>query len=70
MRHAMLSLVTGLGLTVGSSLLFWMIRPVDGTPHRLATKPIYETVLPLGITSGLVLGVALIAAGIVSLSQS
>jgi hypothetical protein len=69
MGHSMLSFLAGLVLAVASSGLFWLVRPVNGTPHRIATTPILETALPLAITSGLVLGVALIVAGIVGFAQ-
>jgi hypothetical protein len=66
----MLSLLIGLVLTGASCVVFWLIRPVNGIPHRLATTPIIETMLPLGITSGLVLGVSLIIAGVLGFVQA
>lgn len=64
----MLSFIFGLVVTALSSGVFWIMRPRRGMPHRLATMPVLDWVLPMAITSGLVLGVAMIISGLVALS--
>lgn len=62
----MISFLVGVALTVVSGALFWRMRARNGVPHRLAATPFLETALPLAITSGLVLGIAMTIAGVTS----
>lgn len=63
----MISFVSGLVLTAITAVVFWAMMPRDGVPHRLATKPVLDWAIPMAITSGLVLGVAMIISGAVEL---
>jgi hypothetical protein len=64
----MFSFLVGLVITAASSVAFWLLKPRGGVPHRLATAPGLDWVLPMAITSGLVLGLAMIISGAVSLT--
>jgi hypothetical protein len=66
----MLSFLSGVVLMGASVGTFWVVRPVGGNPHRLATMPVVETAIPLAITTGLVLGFSLMVAGVIALFQS
>jgi hypothetical protein len=63
----MISLLSGIVLMGASAGIFWVVRPVEGHPHRLATMPMLETAIPLAITTGIVLGFALMVAGVIAL---
>lgn len=53
----------GLILTAVSAVGFWQMLPKNGNVHRLATVPVLDSLIPLGIISGFALGVgALVAA--------
>lgn len=53
----------GLILTAVSAVVFWQMLPKNGNVHRLATVPLLDSLIPLGIISGFALGVgALVAA--------
>jgi len=39
-----------------------------GVPHRLAVMPYLQQLIPIGITSGVVVGVGLVVSGLVSLN--
>jgi hypothetical protein len=50
------------GAGVGS---LWYVRPQNGQVHPLASKPVLDWLIPIGIVSALALGVALIVGAIV-----
>jgi hypothetical protein len=43
------------------------MMPRGGVPHRLATKPVLDWVIPMALTSGLVMGVAMVISGALDL---
>jgi hypothetical protein len=64
----MISLLSGAILLSAVTILFRRLLPQDGVPHRLAVMPYLQQLIPIGITSGLVVGVGLIVSGLVSLN--
>lgn len=63
----MISIFAGTILLVGAAGLFQHLRPRDGAPHRLAVMPYLQVWIPVGITSGLVIGIGLMVSGLVDL---
>jgi hypothetical protein len=63
----MLAFVVGVILLGGSILAFWSLRPRDGVPNPWAVMPVLDTLIPLGLTTGLALGAGLLVSGLVSL---
>lgn len=63
----MISLVSGFVLTAASVALIYYVRPQNGQPSRLATAPFFSTAIPVSITGGFILGVALFISGIAAL---
>jgi len=64
----MLSLILGLILVIGTVGAFWHLRARDGVPHPLAVTRFLQVWIPIGITSGLVIGLGLVLSGLVSLN--
>ncbi len=64
----MVQFLTGVLLSGASSTVFWVLRPYNGQPHRVITQPFLEIAIPITITIGLVIGLAMIVAGIASLN--
>lgn len=62
----MISLLSGVILLSGVAILFRRLLPQDGVPHRLAVTPYLQQLIPIGITSGVVIGIGLIISGLVS----
>jgi hypothetical protein len=56
----MILLVVGIAMVTGAIGLLWVMLPKDGQPHRLATAPVLESVIPLTIVTGFAVGLALI----------
>ena len=63
----MLSVVLGALLLSGTIGAFWHLRARDGVPHPLAVARYVQVWIPIGITSGIVIGFGLIVSGLVSL---
>jgi len=63
----MLNLILGLILVIGTASAFWHLRARDGVPHPLAVARYVQVWIPIGITSGIVIGFGLIVSGLVSL---
>ena len=61
----MISFFGGTILLVAAASLFQYMRPRDGVPHRLAVMPHLQVWIPIGITSGLVIGIGLMVSGLV-----
>jgi hypothetical protein len=55
--------ITGAGLIVSSSLVFWQLLPRDGRLHPFARSGI-SSMLALGLLTTLTLGVAMLWAGL------
>jgi hypothetical protein len=55
--------ILGLAISGSAIWMFWALLPRQGTPHRLATLPVLESILPLTIVGGLAIGVAMAIAG-------
>jgi hypothetical protein len=64
----MLSLIFGVVLMLGTAGAFWHLRARDGVPHPLAVARYLQVWIPIGITSGLVIGLGLVVSGLVSLN--
>jgi hypothetical protein len=60
----MILILAGLVMVAGAIAILWYFRPHNGVPARAATLPLMETLIPLSVTSGLALGVAMVIAGI------
>ncbi len=60
----MINLAAGLILLGGSVAALWYFRPRNGMPAKIVTLPLMETLVPLGVTSGLALGMAMVVAGV------
>jgi len=56
--------VTGAGLIVSSSLVFWQLLPRNGRVHPLARNSGVSSMLALGLLTSLTLGVAMLWAGL------
>lgn len=60
----MIMVFSGVVLLAVSIAFLMYCRPRDGQTVRITTLPLLETIIPLTITSGLAMGAALIAAGV------
>jgi len=67
-ERSMIQFLLGVLMSGASSTVFWMLRPAHGEPHRLIKKPFFDVSIPIAITMGLVIGLAMIIAGIASLN--
>jgi hypothetical protein len=63
----MISFFSGTILLVGTASLLWHLLPRDGVPHRLSVMPYVQVWIPVGIVSGLVIGIGLMVAGLVDI---
>jgi len=61
----MLSVLSGIVVAGAGSAGFWYLRPRNGHPHRLATAPVLDWLLPTLLVGALVFGVGLIVAGLI-----
>jgi hypothetical protein len=61
----MISLL-GVLLVAGSVGILWYFRPREGRPSPAAALPLMDTIIPLAVTAGLALGVAMVVSGLVS----
>jgi hypothetical protein len=64
----MISLLSGAVLLSAVTILFRRLLPQDGVPHHLAVTPYLQQLIPIGITSGVVIGIGLVVSGLVSLN--
>jgi hypothetical protein len=62
---AMISFICGIVITGAGGASLWMLMPRNGQPHRLATTPVLDSIIPVCIVSAFAIGVALIVAGVV-----
>ena len=62
----MLSVISGVVVFGAGGAGLWYFKPHDGVAHPLATAPLLESVVPIGIVSALAIGVSLIVAGVVT----
>jgi hypothetical protein len=60
----MISALLGGGLFAGSAFCFWRLLPVNGAPHRLVVSPYLDTLIPVSLMAGSVLGLGLLLAGV------
>lgn len=60
----MLSILGGLVVAGAGVGVFWYVRPRGGKPHPLATAPVLESLIPIGIVGALAAGVALVVSGV------
>lgn len=58
--------IIGFIVTAASGGLLWRMLPSDGKLHRLATMPILDSMIPVGIVGGLAVGVSLLFAGLIA----
>jgi len=56
--------ITGAGLIVSSSFVFWQLLPRDGRIHPFARNSGISSMLALGLLTTLTLGVAMLWAGL------
>lgn len=61
----MLSVISGIAVAAAGIVTLWYCLPTDGKPAAIATKPIFDTLIPILIVSCLSIGAALIIAGLV-----
>jgi len=59
----MVLLLIGLVLFGVAVLLFWQFKPRDGKVNPWVTKPLFQSAIPITITSTAALGLAMIVAG-------
>ena len=62
----MLSVISGVVVFGAGGAGLWYFKPNDDVAHPLATAPLLESVVPIGIVSALAIGVSLIVAGVVT----
>jgi hypothetical protein len=67
-ERSMVQFLMGVLLSGASSTVFWALRPFNGQPHRIIRQPLLEIAIPITITMGLVIGLAMIVAGIANLN--
>ena len=63
----LIGVLIGVLIVAASIAAFLALLPKDGKVHRLATAPILESIIPLGIVAGLAVGTALTLSGLVRL---
>ncbi len=60
----MKAFVVGIILIAGAVAALRAMLPKDGRVHRLATAPVLESVIPIGIVAAMAFGLVLIAASL------
>lgn len=58
--------IVGFIVTGASGGLLWRMLPKNGKPHRFATAPILDSIIPVGIIGGLAVGVSLLFSGLIA----
>jgi hypothetical protein len=62
----MLTVLTGVVAFGAGSAGLWYFKPRNGVAHAITTKPLLDTLVPIGIVALLAIGTALIIAGVAS----
>lgn len=60
----MFSVISGIALAAAGAVSFWYLLPRDGVVHPLATKPVFDQMIPITILAALSIGVMLIVDGL------
>ena len=63
----MIAALIGVLIVAASIAVFLMLLPKNEKVHRLATAPVLESIIPLGIVAGFAVGTALTLSGLVRL---
>lgn len=63
----MIAALIGVLIVAASIAVFLMLLPKNGKVYRLATAPVLESIIPLGIVAGFAVGTALTLSGLVRL---
>lgn len=61
----MLSIVSGVVVFGAGGTGLWYFSPRSGITHPIATKPLLDSLVPVGIVSALAIGTAMILSGFV-----
>ena len=59
----MLLLLGGVVLFVGAVAMVWHFKPHEGQVHPMITMPVFQSAIPITITTVAALGLAMIVAG-------
>jgi hypothetical protein len=60
----MLLVLSGLVLFAAAVAMLWRFKPREGQVNRWVTMPILQSTIPITITAGAALGLAMIVAGV------
>jgi len=63
----MIAIVSGVVVAGAGGAGLWYFMPSEGKTHPLATTPVIDALIPIGIVTTFAIGVALIISGAVSL---
>jgi hypothetical protein len=53
--------ILGLMIVAATVMVFWRLSPKDGKIHPLVTVPVLESLIPIGLITGLSFGLVMMA---------